>query len=271
MVELKTPGEIEAMRAAGVVVADALAAVRAASVVGTRLTSLDEVARDVLAAAGASSPFLGYRPPSAPTPFPAVICTSVNDVVLHGIPDRYRLADGDLLSIDCGSVLDGWAADAAISFPIGMAADADRQLIDVAERALAAGIDAARVGARIGDISAAIARIGRAARCGISTDFGGHGVGHKMHEAPSVPNEGRAGRGLRLRAGLVIAIEPWFMAGGDDNYRIDPDGWTLRSVDGSRGVHVEHTVAVTDDGPRVLTASESATVRPSCETARHER
>ena len=156
------------------------------------------------------------------------------------------------LSIDCGAVLDGWAADAATSFTVGRARAADQELIDAAASVLAAGIAAAKVGAQIGDVSAAIARLGRAAGCGINTDFGGHGVGHAMHEAPSVPNEGRAGRGMRLRPGLVIAIEPWFLAGGNNDYRIDSDGWTLRSADGSPGAHVEHTIAITDNGPRIL-------------------
>jgi len=254
MVELKTSGEIEAMRAAGRVVGQALAAVRDQAAVGTRLTDLDEVARDVLRRAGAESPFLGYQPRFAPVPFPAVICASVNDAALHGIPDRYRLADGDLVSIDCGATLDGWTGDAAISFSVGEPREPDGRLIDTAYAALEAGIGAAVVDAKIGDISAAIGAIGRAGGYGINTDFGGHGVGHTMHEDPSVPNEGRAGRGLRLRPGLVIAIEPWFLAGGKDEYRIDDDGWTLRSADGSRAVHVEHTVAVTDQGPLILTA-----------------
>ena len=253
MVELKTAGEIDAMHAAGLVVADALAMVRDHAAVDVRLASLDQVARGVLGDAGASSPFLGYQPGFASAPFPAVICTSVNDAALHGIPDHYRLAEGDLLSVDFGAVLDGWAADAAVSFSIGQPHADDRRLIDAAEAALAAGIDAARVGARIGDISAAIALVGRAAGCGINTDFGGHGIGHSMHEAPPVPNDGRAGRGMRLRPGLVIAIEPWFLAGGNDDYRIDPDGWTIRSADGTRAAHAEHTVAITATGPRVLT------------------
>jgi len=258
VIELKTPDEIEAMRAAGVIVADALAAVRAEALVGVSLTALDRVARDVLADAGASSPFLDYRPSFAQKPFPAVICTSVNDAVLHGIPDGYRLRDGDLLSIDFGAVLDGWAGDAAMSFSVGQPRRADQRLIETAEAALAAGIAAAAPGARIGDISAAIGHIGRAGGYGINTDFGGHGVGHSMHEPPSVPNEGRPRRGVRLQPGLVIAIEPWFLAGGHDEYRVDPDGWTLRSGDGSRGAHVEHTVAITPEGPRTLTAPASA-------------
>ena len=187
-------------------------------------------------------------------PFPAVICTSVNDAALHGIPDRRSLASGDLVSIDCGATLDGWVADAAISFTVGASRTADACLIETARAALLAGIGAALAGSRIGDISAAIGAVGRAAGYGINTDFGGHGVGRSMHESPSVPNEGAAGRGMKLSPGLVVAIEPWFMAGGSDKYRIDDDGWTIRSADGSRAAHVEHTIAVTEDGPVVLTA-----------------
>lgn len=254
MVELRTPGEIDAMRASGRVVARALEAVRAAAVVGAASSGLDGVAREVMFGAGATSPFLGYQPAFAPTPFRGVICTSVNDAALHGTPGPYRLVDGDLVSIDCGAVLDGWAADAATSFIVGTPRSADLRLIDVTKAALDAGIAAARVGGRLGDISAAIAAIGRAAGCGIPPDYGGHGIGRTMHEDPSVPNDGRAGRGLPLRAGLVIAIEPWFLAGGQDAYLVDDDGWTLRSTDGSRAAHVEHTVALTEDGPVILTA-----------------
>jgi methionyl aminopeptidase len=254
VVEIKTPAEIRAMRASGRVVAQILATVRAQAQAGTRLTELDETARGVLAQAGATSPFLGYRPRFAPVPFPAAICTSVNDAALHGIPGRYRLADGDLLSVDCGAVLDGWVADAAISFTIGPPRAEDARLIATTEAALRAGIAAAVPGARIGDIAAAIGAVGRAAGYGICTDFGGHGVGRAMHEDPHIPNEGPPGRGRRLAPGLVIAIEPWFLAGGKDTYYIDDDGWTIRSGDGSRAAHVEHTVAVTADGPQILTA-----------------
>jgi methionyl aminopeptidase len=254
MVELKTPGEIDAMAAAGAVVAGALNAVRLAAAAGVELRALDQVARDVLRAAGASSPFLGYRPHFASTPFPGVVCLSVNDAVLHGIPTGYRLRDGDLLSVDCGATLDGWTGDAAISFCIGPADESDARLLDRTETALRAGIAAAQPDARIGDISAAIGAIARAAGYGVPTDFGGHGIGHTMHEDPHIPNDGRPGRGLRLQPGLTIAIEPWFLAGGRNAYRVDDDGWTLRSTDGSSGAHFEHTIAVTADGPRVLTA-----------------
>jgi methionyl aminopeptidase len=258
MVELKTPGEIDAMRAAGTVVARILAATRAHAAVGVSLRELDRMARDVLSDAGATSPFLNYKPRFAPVPFPGVICTSVNDAVLHGIPDTYRLRDGDLLSVDCGATVDGWVGDAAVSFTVGTGRPEDLALIRTAEAALAAGIEAARPGGCIGDISAAIGAVGRAGGYGINTDYGGHGVGHSMHEDPTVANEGTAGRGPRLQPGLVIAIEPWFLGGGRDGYRVDRDGWTLRSADGSRGAHVEHTVAITADGPRILTAATSA-------------
>ncbi|HET9168590.1 MAG TPA: type I methionyl aminopeptidase [Actinospica sp.] len=253
MVEIKTRAEIDAMREAGRVVARALAAVRAHAAAGVTLKELDEVAHAVIRDAGATSPFLHYRPHFAMTPFPAVICASVNDAALHGIPDGYELAEGDLLSVDCGATLDGWTGDSAISFNVGRERPADTRLIAATTAALQAGIAAAVPGARVGDISAAIAAVGRAAGYGICGDFGGHGVGRQMHEDPHVANEGRAGRGLKLRAGIVLAIEPWFLAGGKDDYVIDDDGWTIRSADGSRAAHMEHTVAITDDGPEILT------------------
>ncbi|WP_449066013.1 type I methionyl aminopeptidase [Planomonospora algeriensis] len=253
MVEIKTPAEIEAMAEAGKIVAAALAAVGAHAAVGVSLRELDEIARTVITESGATSPFLGYRPSFAPTPFPAMICTSVNDAIVHGIPGRYRLRDGDLLSVDCGALLDGWAADAAISLTVGRPRPADLALIATTQAALEAAIALCVPGGRLGDLGHAIARTGRAAGYGIPEDFGGHGIGRAMHEDPHVPNQGRPGRGLTLRPGLVLAIEPMFTAGGTDGYVTAPDGWTLSSTDGSRAAHIEHTVAVTDDGPRVLT------------------
>jgi methionyl aminopeptidase len=253
MVELKSDAALDAMREAGRVVAQALAAVRDAAAVGTSLAELDEVAHDVLRAASAHSPFLNYHPAFAPTPFPAVICASVNDVIVHGIPDRYRLRDGDLVSIDFGAELGGWTGDSAISFTVGTADAADLLLIETAEKALAAGVAAAVPGARIGDISAAIGAVIHAGGYGIPAGFGGHGIGRRMHEDPHVPNDGRPGRGMRLRPGLVLAIEPMLMAGGGGDFAVAPDGWALRTVDGSRAAHAEHTVAITDSGPRILT------------------
>jgi methionyl aminopeptidase len=253
VVEIKTPGEIDAIHAAGRVVADVLAAARRYAAPGVTLAELDSAAREVLAKAGATSPFLHYKPDFAPIPYPAVICTSVNDAALHGIPGAYRLRAGDLLSVDAGATLDGWVGDAAISFTVGAPLDGDEALIATTEAALRAGIAAAVPGAKIGDISAAIGAVGRAGGYGISTDLGGHGVGRSMHEDPHIPNRGKAGRGMRLVPGLVIAIEPWFMAGGSDDCYLDDDGWTVRTADGSRAAHAEHTVAITGDGPRVLT------------------
>ncbi|MGW3950289.1 type I methionyl aminopeptidase [Streptomyces sp. NPDC004752] len=253
MVELKTDTSIDAMHAAGQVVGRALTAVREAARVGVTLLELDEVAHEVLREAGARSPFLGYRPTFAATPFPAVICASVNDAIVHGIPRRYRLRDGDLVSIDCGAELAGWVGDSAISFTVGRPRPADVRLIETAERALAAGIAAAVVGNRIGDIAHAIGTVCRTAGYGIMEDFGGHGVGRRMHEDPAVPNEGRPGRGLPLRHGMVLAIEPMLISGGGDSYHTAPDGWTLCTNDGSRAAHVEHTVAITASGPRILT------------------
>ncbi|MDQ0752452.1 methionyl aminopeptidase [Streptomyces africanus] len=254
MVELKTDVSIEAMYEAGQVVARALTAAQKAADVGVSLLELDEVAHDVLREAGATSPFLGYRPTFAPTPFPAVLCVSVNDAIVHGIPTRYRLRDGDLVSIDFGAELGGWVGDSALSFVVGTPRPADLRLIETAERALAAGIEAAVVGNRIGDIAHAIGTVCRAAGYGIPDGFGGHGIGRRMHEDPGVPNEGRPGRGMRLRHGMALAIEPMVIAGGTDTFHAAPDGWTLKTDDGSRAAHAEHTVAITDAGPRILTA-----------------
>lgn len=257
MVELKTDKSIDAMYVTGQVVGQALTAVRKAADVGVSLLELDEVAREVLRDAGATSPFLGYRPSFAPTPFPAVICASVNDAIVHGIPTGYRLRDGDLVSIDCGAELGGWAGDSAISFTVGRARPEDVRLIETTERALAAGIGAAVVGNRIGDIAHAIGSVCRSAGYGVPDGFGGHGIGRKMHEDPGVPNEGRPGRGMRLRHGMVLAIEPMVVAGGRDGYHAAPDGWTLCTNDGSRAAHAEHTMAITEAGPRILTARET--------------
>ncbi|MFG2268748.1 type I methionyl aminopeptidase [Streptomyces chartreusis] len=257
MVELKTDKSIDAMYVTGQVVGRALTTVRKAADVGVSLLELDEVAREVLRDAGATSPFLGYRPSFAPTPFPAVICASVNDAIVHGIPTGYRLRDGDLVSIDCGAELGGWAGDSAISFTVGRARPEDVRLIETTERALAAGIGAAVVGNRIGDIAHAIGSVCRSAGYGVPDGFGGHGIGRKMHEDPGVPNEGRPGRGMPLRRGMVLAIEPMVIASGRDGYHAAPDGWTLCTNDGSRAAHAEHTVAITDAGPRILTARET--------------
>ncbi len=255
MVELKTPAEIARLREAGRVVADALDAVRDQATVGMSLRELDEIAAGVIAGAGAKPAFLNYHPSGAPGPFPGVICASINDAVVHGIPGQTRLADGDLVSIDCGAFVDGWCGDAAISFVVGAPDPVDTALIRATESALQRGINAAQPGNKLGDIGHAIGTDARAAGYGLLADHGGHGVGRAMHEDPHVPNEGRAGRGLRLQPGLVIAIEPMLILGGTDDYITGSDGWTLRTSTGKNAAHSEHTVAITETGPRVLTTS----------------
>ncbi|MFE5297676.1 type I methionyl aminopeptidase [Streptomyces sp. NPDC056632] len=254
MVEIKSDENLLLMREAGRVVAQALAAVREKAAPGVTLAELDRAAREVLTAAGAGSPFLDYHPDWAPVPFPAVVCLSVNDAIVHGVPDHTRLADGDLLSADCGAVLGGWVGDSAVSFTVGRARPEDARLIETAYEALEAGIAAAVVGNRVGDIAHAVGRVCRRAGYGIPDGLGGHGVGRTMHEGPDVPNEGRRGRGMPLRHGMVVAIEPMLIGGGRDAHYTARDGWTIRTLDGSRAAHTEHTVAITDAGPRILTA-----------------
>jgi methionyl aminopeptidase len=253
VIELRTPAEIEQMRPAGRFVADVLAQTAAAAHVGVNLLDLDALAHDLIRRRGAESCYIDYHPSFGASPFGKVICTSVNDAVLHGLPHDYRLQDGDLLTLDFAASVDGWVADSAVSLVVGTPRDEDLRLIETTRRALAAGIQAAQPGGRIGDISAAIAAVAHAEGYSINTQFGGHGVGRTMHGDPHISNDGRAGRGYPLRPGLVIAIEPWFLATTDEIYT-DRDGWTLRSADGSRGAHSEHTVAITPDGPLVLTA-----------------
>lgn len=250
---LKSEAEIARMRAAGRVVAAALQRVADAARPGVRLRDLDEIGGETIREAGAKSSFIGYHPGWAPTPYPAQLCFSVNDAVVHGIPTDYVLRDGDILSVDCGAVLHGFHGDAAVTVPIGQIDDADRRLIAATREALDAGIAAAVAGNRLGDISHAIETVGRRDGYGLLEWHGGHGIGTSMHEDPHVPNSGRPGRGMRLREGLVLALEPMLLRGGRDTYRTLPDGWTLATDDGSRAAHVEHTVAITAAGPEVLT------------------
>ena len=255
MIELRTPAEIDQMRPAGRFVADVLQQTAAAAKVGVNLLELDRIAHDLIRKAGAESCYIDYHPSFGASPFGKVICTSVNDAVLHGLPHDYRLQDGDLLTLDFAASVDGWVADSAISLVVGQPRDADLHLIDTTRRALAAGIDAAQPGGRVGDISAAIGAVAHAEGYTVNLQFGGHGVGRTMHGDPHIANDGRAGRGYPLRPGLVIAIEPWFLESTGEIYT-DRDGWTLRSADGSRGAHSEHTVAITESGPLILTARD---------------
>ncbi len=252
MVILKSRDEIDTMQEAGRVVARTLETVRDAVCPGRSLRELDALAEETIRAAGAVPSFLGYHPRFAPTPFPGTLCLSPNNVIVHGIPDRHRLREGDILSIDCGAIVDGYHGDAAITVAVGEIDEAARRLLETTERALWAGIEQARPGNRLSDISHAVGQMAHAAGYGIVPDFGGHGIGRVMHEDPSVQNDGRPGRGLRLREGLVLAIEPMFNQGGGA-YTVKPDGWALITRDASRSAHFEHTVAITADGPRVLT------------------
>jgi methionyl aminopeptidase len=254
-IELKSPAQFAAMRAAGLVVADALRAAAAAAAPGVSTADLDGVAREVIAAAGALPSFLGYHG------YPAAICTSVNDEIVHGIPaaDR-RLRDGDLLSIDCGAIVDGWHADAALSIGIGDLPAEQARLLEVCEQALWQGLAQARPGARLTDISHAVERAVRAAGpgYGIVEDYVGHFIGSEMHMEPPVHNQGRPGRGPVLAAGMALAVEPLLTAGSPET-ELGADGWTVRSADGHRAAHFEHTVAITADGPWVLTAADGGT------------
>lgn len=254
-IELLTPTQLDQMRPAGRFVAEVLTALVEAADVGVDLLELDALAHDMIRARGAESCYIDYAPSFGNGPFGKVLCTSVNDAVLHGLPHRYRLRDGDLLSLDFAVSVDGWVCDSAVSTIVGTARDEDVRLIETTEQALAAAIEVARPGHKVGDISAVIGEVARSAGYAVNTQFGGHGVGRTMHGDPHIANDGRAGRGFPLKPGLVIAIEPWLLA-ATDQIVMDPDGWTIRSADGSRGAHSEHTIAITDGDPIIMTARD---------------
>ncbi len=256
MIEVMSARGLAAGRRAGRFVGDTLDTLRSRVTVGTNLLEIDQWAAELIAAAGAVSCYVDYAPPFGRGPFGKVICTSVNDAVLHGLPHDYALRDGDLISLDFAVSVDGCVADAATSFIVGERVDPqDQRMIEVTRTALDAGIAAARPGARVGDISHAVGAVLRSAGYRVNTDFGGHGVGSTMHQDPHIPNDGRPGRGLRLQPGLLLAIEPWVMLDTDELIT-DADGWTLRSATGCRTAHSEHTVAITESGAEILTPHE---------------
>ncbi|MCI1934937.1 MAG: type I methionyl aminopeptidase [Bifidobacteriaceae bacterium] len=259
MIELKTPEEIKQMRPAGKFVGEILTGLKEFTKPGTNLLEIDDYVRKAIEKRqGAESCYVDYAPDFGTGPFAHYICTSVNDAVLHGVPYDYNLKDGDLLSLDLAISVDGWVGDSAISFVVGKDANPeDLRLIKATEDGLVAGIRAARAGNRLGDVSAAIGAVAHEQGYTVNLEFGGHGVGHIMHGDPHVANDGRAGRGYRLRPGLVIAIEPWLLASTDEIYQDPKDGWTLRSSDGSRGAHTEHTIAITEGDPIILTEREN--------------
>ncbi|MDG4820530.1 type I methionyl aminopeptidase [Asanoa sp. WMMD1127] len=253
MIELKSDAEIGRMAVAGQFVGELLAELSGVAAVGVNLLDVEHHARRRIKERGAESCYWDYAPSFGRGPFRNVLCLSVNDAVLHGLPHDYVLRDGDLLSIDMAVGIDGWVADSAWSFVVGTPSPDDLKLIEATEVALAAGIRAAQPGGRLGDVSAAIGEVAHSYGYRVNGEFGGHGIGRTMHESPHVANDGRAGRGIKLEPGLTIAIEPWLCA-TTDKIKYDKDGWTIRSADGSRTAHSEHTVAVTAAGPRVLTA-----------------
>jgi methionyl aminopeptidase len=243
----KTPAQIALMRRAGKVVAEMHEVCIRAAKPGATTLDVDRVAREVLDQRGARSNFLGYHG------FPAVVCTSPNDVIVHGIPsDTVVLEDGDILSIDCGAIIEGWHADAAVTVPVGEIDDESKRLIEVTRASLEAAIGQVVAGRRLGDIGAAVEGIAEAAGFSIVREYVGHGIGTAMHEDPQVPNYGPAGRGKKLDVGHVLAIEPMVNVGAAATEVLD-DGWTVITRDGKRSAHFEHTIAVTEHGPEVLT------------------
>jgi len=254
-VEIKSPAQVESMRAAGIVVAQVLDILRNAVTAGITTAELDAVAHDHIRSQGATSNFLGYHG------FPGVICTSVNEEVVHGIPGTRTLRDGDIISIDCGAIVDGWHGDAAITVAVGEVPNEVADLMRATENALWDGIAAAALGGRVSDISHAVqASVESAGDYGIVDGYTGHGIGSAMHQPPDVPNAGRPGRGPKLVKGLVLAVEPMVSLGSPDS-RTLADDWTVVTIDGAWAAHYEHTFTLTDDGAWVLTAQDGGKAR----------
>ena len=250
-IQVKTRAQLDLMREAGLVVARTLGLLAAAAEPGVTTADLDAIAEQQITSAGATPSFKGYHD------YPATICTSVNDEIVHGIPSHARrLRPGDVISIDCGAIVSGWHADAALTVGVGEISDERRRLLAACERALWHGLAQARPGRRLTDISHAVERSARAAgQYGIVEEYVGHGIGTEMHMDPAVPNYGRPGRGPLLTPGMTLAVEPMLVLGSRQTRLLD-DGWTVVSADGTPAAHFEHTVAVTEDGPWVLTAED---------------
>lgn len=248
MITIKSRREFAKMERAGAAVAAVHAAIREAAAPGVSLLELDRIGAKVIADHGCTPSFLGYLG------YPANLCLSPNDVIVHGIPDDYELREGDILSVDAGAIYEGFHGDAAFTMGIGEITDDAQKLIDVTEKAMWAGIREVRKGRRLGDIGAAVHEVGTGGGYGVVEEYVGHGIGREMHEEPQVPNYGTRGKGLRLRTGMALCVEPMFNLGGRHT-KVDADGWTVRTEDGSLSAHWEHTVAITPDGTQVLTAA----------------
>ena len=255
MITIKNEREFAKMAAAGACVAAVHEALVEAADVGVTLSRLDDIAARVIRSRGCRPSFLGYRS------FPAHICASPNEVVVHGIPGEYRLGRGDILSIDAGAVYEGYHGDAALTFGIGAVDNESARLLEVTRRALWAGIDEVREGGRVGDIGHAVEQTAAPYGYGVVRDYVGHGIGRAMHEGPQIPNYGPPGKGQRLKKGMAVCIEPMFNLGTHRTETLD-DGWTVITADRRRSAHFEHTVALTGDGPVVMTVSDLLSARP---------
>jgi methionyl aminopeptidase len=250
MITIKSRREFEKMAVAGACVAAVHGAVREAAGPGVSLLELEDVSREILAERDCESSFLNYH-----GTYPATLCLSPNDVIVHGIPTDYRLRDGDILSVDAGAIYQGFHGDAAFTMAIGDVEPEVQTLIDATEDAMWTGIRAVRPGARLGDVGAAVSEVGRRYGYGVVEEYLGHGIGRQMHEEPQVPNVGEPGKGMKLRTGMALCIEPMFNL-GRRHTTVDPDGWTVRTADGSLSAHWEHTVAITKDGVMIFTAGD---------------
>lgn len=252
MIVIKTAAEIASMRRAGRVVAALLQDVGAKVRPGVTTLELDQLAGQVLERHGATSPFIGYKPAQARKPYPGFTCMSVNEQVVHGVPSTRRLVDGDILTIDCGALLDGWVADGAWTFAVGTISAEARELLQVTEQALNAAIAASRNGNQSGDVGAAMQKVVEAHGFNVIREHTSHGVGRELHEDPHIPNHGKAGTGLRLRTGMTIAMEPMVLAGHYAT-QLQDDEWTVAAKDGRLTAHFEHTIAIQDGDADILT------------------
>ncbi len=247
MITIKDAAGFSKMRTASAVVAEVLTALRAAAAPGVSMSELDKIAARIIRDGGCTSSFLGYHG------YPATICTSPNSVIVHGIPDGYKLKDGDILSVDVGAIYEGYHGDAARTFPIGDVPDDVIKLLRATEESMMAGIEQVKTGARIGDIGAAVQQVAEGAGFSVVREYVGHGIGEQMHEEPQIPNYGEAGKGMKLKEGMAICIEPMVNM-GDWRTELQDDGWTVTTADGSLSAHFENTIAITSDGVEVMTA-----------------